>query len=1052
MNGQGQKRVPPPGEMKKLPLSPKSKLFRSLLLWLCIILGMMYFIKLGRLTVQGPPYRPTYSEFYQMVNGNKEAQQIQSATMSDAVIKGTLSDGRLFIVDVLQKDEDLVAALRKNVQDFRIKSAPWWTGSLYSLGPMILFIFILWYFFYRGAAQTGGKIMAFGRSRARELGGDRLKITFNDVAGVDEAKEELQEVIEFLKDPKKFQRLGGKIPKGVLLLGPPGCGKTLLAKAVAGEAKVPFFSISGSDFVEMFVGVGASVSADTPILIKTGSETRLMPIAEFVDRYYKEGREGFVIPIKGVKTLGFEEADSKFKGSSKKFFGQASWKDVRGVYRHKVNEIYEIHYLGGVVKTTGDHSVFIRTRDGMKARAVKELQRGDVLVNLPFKTRGVYSFESGTPHSIRCHQFPEQTSLELDMWDDDYNLRNDYAFALESQGVMSQKAVGQAIGVSQATVGNWQRGIHLPRLLTRKMLKLELPDTVPVTSELLKLFGYYTAEGRENGCLEFVFGLHEKEVHQECIGLMEKVFGLCPSLEETPDNTLRIKYYSAPLGRFFKKHCGTGSKNKHLPAFLWDMPREYFLSYVEGYLTGDGYITKEGKISITSVSQQLITELAWLCAMHGIKAGVRKTSLKEGRVIKNKPLPASQAWNLIIGKTSDPFKEKIVFPNQNQIKKPYIKEIKITPYNGYVYDLCGCENEAFFGGEKPILLHNSRVRDLFEQAKKSARVDGKGCIIFIDEIDAVGRQRFAGIGGGHDEREQTLNALLVQMDGFDTQVGIILIAATNRPDVLDPALLRPGRFDRRIVVDRPDLKGREEILKVHIRTLKLSPDVELKAVARQTAGFSGADLANLTNEAALLAARNGKEAVSVKELESAIERVIAGPERKSKVINKKEKHLTAYHEAGHTLLEDRHIYTKNKLMSEITMTLGGRASEELVLQETTTGAQNDLEVSTDLARRMVCEFGMSAKLGQRTFGKREKQVFLGRDILERKNYSEQTALVIDQEVHRIVDTCYKEAKSLLSRQKDQLIKLAEALLEKEVLSAEQVKKITGLEKAEEEES
>ncbi|MFH1045595.1 MAG: ATP-dependent zinc metalloprotease FtsH, partial [Candidatus Omnitrophota bacterium] len=372
----------------------------------------------------------------------------------------------------------------------------------------------------------------------------------------------------------------------------------------------------------------------------------------------------------------------------------------------------------------------------------------------------------------------------------------------------------------------------------------------------------------------------------------------------------------------------------------------------------------------------------------------------------------------------------------------------------------------------------SRVRDLFEQAKKSGRTGEKGCIVFIDEIDAVGRQRFAGIGGGHDEREQTLNALLVEMDGFDPREGVILIAATNRPDVLDPALLRPGRFDRRIVVDRPDMPGREAILKVHTRELKVSEHVDLQTVARQTAGFSGADLANLTNEAALLAARNNKDSVGMKELEEAIERVLAGPERKSKLINKKEKILTAYHESGHALLalllpdadplhkvsilprglalgytlapplEDRHIYTKNKLLAEITMALGGRASEELILQEITTGAQNDLELATDLARRMVCEFGMSPRLGTRTFGQREHQVFLGRDLLEHRNYSDQTALLIDQEMQRIVNFCYKKAKQELNKHKHALQKLADLLLQKEVLTAQQVKEITGLEKTE----
>ncbi len=623
----GQKQISKPPGIKGRPPQPKNKPFRPFLVWLLILMGLIYLYRMGSVTMQGPVRELSYSEFYQIVSKNKETGQIQSATKSEDEIKGKFSDGSNFIVRVPQEDEAIIAALRDNVADFYIKSARWWTGLIYSLSPLLLFVFFLWFLFFRGAAQGGGRILAFGKSRAKELSVDRLKTTFRDVAGVDEAKEELQEVIEFLKDPKRFQRLGGKIPKGVLLLGPPGCGKTLLAKAVAGEANVPFFNISGSDFVEMFVGVGAS-----------------------------------------------------------------------------------------------------------------------------------------------------------------------------------------------------------------------------------------------------------------------------------------------------------------------------------------------------------------------------------------------------------------------------------------------------------------RVRDLFEQAKKSARLSGKGCIVFIDEIDAVGRQRFAGIGGGHDEREQTLNALLVEMDGFNTQEGVILIAATNRPDVLDPALLRPGRFDRRIVVDRPDLIGREEILKVHVRTIKLAEDVNLRAIARQTAGFSGADLANLTNEAALLAARSNKQAVGLKELEAAIERVIAGPERKSKVINKKEKTLTAYHEAGHALLalilpeadplhkvsilprgmalgytmappiEDRHIYTEDKLKAEITMTLGGRASEELILQKVTTGAQNDLELATDLARRMVCEFGMSSKLGHRTFGKREKQVFLGRDILEHKNYSDQTALLIDQEVRKIVDNCYKEARGQLNKHKDELKKLASVLLEKEVLSAEEVKKITGLAK------
>ncbi|MFH0763473.1 MAG: ATP-dependent zinc metalloprotease FtsH [Candidatus Omnitrophota bacterium] len=368
----------------------------------------------------------------------------------------------------------------------------------------------------------------------------------------------------------------------------------------------------------------------------------------------------------------------------------------------------------------------------------------------------------------------------------------------------------------------------------------------------------------------------------------------------------------------------------------------------------------------------------------------------------------------------------------------------------------------------------SRVRDLFEQAKKSAKTSGRGAIIFIDEIDAVGRQRFAGIGGGHDEREQTLNALLVEMDGFNTQEGVILIAATNRPDVLDPALLRPGRFDRQIVIDMPDLNGREAILKVHAKNVKLDKQANLKTIAQQTPGFSGADLANLVNEAALLAARRNKESVTMAELQESMERVMAGPERKSKVISKREKAIISYHESGHALLalmipgadplhkvsilprgmalgytirlplEDRYIVTKEELLGRITGLLGGRASEEITFNELSTGAQNDLEISTALARKMVTRFGMSEKMGHLTFGHREEQIFLGRDIIEERNYSDQTALLIDQEIRKIIDDCYKRAKSELEKHKDRLKTLAEKLLEKEIMEVEEIKVLLGL--------
>ncbi len=370
----------------------------------------------------------------------------------------------------------------------------------------------------------------------------------------------------------------------------------------------------------------------------------------------------------------------------------------------------------------------------------------------------------------------------------------------------------------------------------------------------------------------------------------------------------------------------------------------------------------------------------------------------------------------------------------------------------------------------------SRVRDLFEQGRRAAKTSGKGAIIFIDEIDAVGRLRFSGIGGGHDEREQTLNALLVEMDGFDTQQGLILIAATNRPDTLDPAILRPGRFDRNIIVNFPDIKGREEILKVHTRKIKLAPLVDLKSLASQTPGFSGADIANLCNEAALLAARYSKDAVEMIDFEKSVERVLMGPEKKSHIMSKKEREITALHESGHSLLslllpevnplkkvsiiprglaggytftpplEDRHYWTKRELIAEITMILGGRASEELNLNEVTTGAQNDLEMATQMARRMVTQFGMSEKLGHVTLGRREGLIFLGRDIMEEKNYSEETARLIDEEVKKIVDEAYIKAKTILRENLDKLKILSNALLEKEALDGEEVKRMLGIEK------
>jgi len=592
----------------------KNKNLRPLIVWFTIFLLLIIFSQSLRRQFVEPEI--DYSTFKDYLKKGK----IASITIRPELIRGEYIEGdkKINFRTIPLDDPKLLEELEQyHVKQYRGEvGGRWWSTFLINFGPVILLVF-LWFFMIRQMQGGGKQVLAFGRSRAKLYAEKKMKVTFRDVAGCDEVKEELQEIIEFLKDPVKFQRLGGKIPKGVLLYGAPGTGKTLLARAVAGEAGVPFFSSSGSEFVEMFVGVGAS-----------------------------------------------------------------------------------------------------------------------------------------------------------------------------------------------------------------------------------------------------------------------------------------------------------------------------------------------------------------------------------------------------------------------------------------------------------------RVRDLFEQGRKNAP-----CLLFVDELDAVGRHRFAGIGGGHDEREQTLNQILVEMDGFDTREGVILIAATNRPDVLDPALLRPGRFDRHIIVPIPDLKGREEILEVHTRNIKLDKSVDLNVIARRTPGFVGADLANLVNESALLAARRNKNYVEMAELEEAIDRVIAGPQRKSRMISDREKKIIAYHEAGHALiakltpgsdpihkvsiiprgpalgytlqlpLEDRYLTTRSEIIDKIVVLLGGRCAEKLIFDDVTTGAQNDLTKATEIVTRMVCEYGMSKRLGPLSFRKKEEEIFFGRDILRDRGYSEKTAQIIDEEVKKIINSCLLQACKLLEKNRHKLEALAEKLIEREILEGEEVEKI-----------
>ncbi len=586
--------------------------FKTILLWMSLLVVIFLAWHFAQIQKKETPLK--FSEFMTQV----ESGQVLDVTITGNEVKGHKIDQEAFKTYAPYGYDKLVDTLltHKVTVNYQPDQTPTWANMLISWAPFILLIGF-WIFFMRQMQSGGNKALSFGKSKAKLLASQQKKVTFKDVAGVDEAKEELQEIIEFLKEPQKFQKLGGRIPKGVLLMGPPGTGKTLMARAIAGEANVPFFSISGSDFVEMFVGVGAS-----------------------------------------------------------------------------------------------------------------------------------------------------------------------------------------------------------------------------------------------------------------------------------------------------------------------------------------------------------------------------------------------------------------------------------------------------------------RVRDLFEQGKKNAP-----CIVFIDEIDAVGRHRGAGLGGGHDEREQTLNQLLVEMDGFESNDGVILIAATNRPDVLDPALLRPGRFDRRVVVSRPDVRGREGILQVHTRKIPLADDVDISLLARATPGFSGADLANLVNEAALLAARHSQKFVTMRDFESSKDKVLMGAERKSMIITDEEKKVTAFHEAGHALLavllphtdplhkvtiiprgmalgltqqlptEETHNYSRDQLESRIAVCMGGRIAEELTFSQITTGAQNDIEQATEMARKMVCEWGMSDTLGPLTYGKKEEAIFLGKEFNRHQDYSEATALKIDAEIKRIVTDQYERAFRVLTDKRAELEKVAEALLEHEVLDAVQLGQI-----------
>ncbi len=978
------------------------------------------------------------------------------ATYKDKSEKTSQKEGEAPFTETLQRyglTPEKIASVKIEIQD-QGGVRFWFLTLAPLLIPVLLLIGIMW-FLSRQVRGAGMQAFTFGRSMARLVSpeDETQRVTFKDVAGAKEAKSELLEIVDFLKNPKKFIQIGARIPKGVLLMGAAGTGKTLLARAIAGEAGVPFFSISGSEFVEMFVGVGASVHSDTKILIRQNNSTKLLPIGKFADQFYQGDQEGFTVPVSDVQTIGVDFA----RGN--KFFGSSAWKNIKAVYRHRVNKIYEIRYIGGKIEVTADHSVFIREKNYIIPKRTNELKVGDTLVSLPYKTRSLFIPGIGTTHKIKSHPFPTELPYSrLSIW------TSEPAKSEASNYRFIPRSVAHAFQELRST-GATLQSVRSSVVAVNVNAEDTLSYFVPITRELCKLLGYYTAEGDYHARnLRFSFGSHESRLHEDCMFLLQQVFSQNPTLLHPHPTAVHISTSSVPIGEFFVRQCGTGAYNKHVPEFMWDMPREYFMSYLDGFVEGDGHINKKGLIEIASCSEQLVSELSWLLHMHGMPCSVTQYNQSGGRYIKNSksPLPDTTHYRITVGKSANYLTEN---PTTDFGRKATIKEIIEKPYDGYVYDLCGVDNEAFFGGEKPILLHNSRVRDTFSVAKKAAPA-----ILFIDEIDAIGRVRGSGVGGGNDEREQTLNQILVEMDGFEPNEKIVILAATNRPDVLDPALVRPGRFDRRVTIDLPDRKDREEILKVHARKKPLGPDVNLGVIAERTPGFSGADLANLMNEGAILAAREDRKELTQYDLIRSIEKVMLGPERRSHVLNKKEKEITAYHEAGHALvasvltyadpvhkvsiisrgraagytlklpLEDRRMQSKLEFLDDIAVSLGGYIAEKMIFGDITTGASNDLQVLTALARDMVTKYGMSDKMGPMALEAAPGRTLFGVGI-EQGELSENVTATIDSEVKAIVTGAYKRAEDVMKKHRKVLDAIAKQLIEVENIERAEFEKI-----------
>jgi len=670
------------------------------------------------------------------------------------------------------------------------------------------------------------------------------QVTYEDIGGLKDEIQKVREMIELpLRHPEIFEKLGVEAPKGVLLYGPPGTGKTLLAKAVATESNAHFIPISGPEIMSKFYGesearlreifkeakekaptiifideidsiapkreevtgeverrvvsqllslmdgleargkvivIAASVTGDTPILVKDrDGHVELTPIGKFVDSFYKDSESDIEKPAEGYQVLGLrpqKSANPRFAKFTS--FGGSRFQPFRGVFRHRANEVYEIEYVGGSVRTTGNHSVFVRTRHGIEARRVDQLKEGDVLVDLPSKVnRGNKELAE-----VRAHLFEEKPLPTFTLYGDEVIQGYNEAMVLQDTPGPEGRShlIALQIGVDKGTVQRWRHDGVKPAEI--RWQEEGIPMSIRLSPALARGFGYYTAEGysrpRE---VTFTFGSDEREFSEDVKSLMKKSFNLKPSLERAHNNAHSLYYERKPVASLFGELFGHTARDKRIPSFMFEVPGEYFLQFLKGVARGDGYNNpKRGNLEITSVSKRFIFQLNWLCRMHGIKTSTNSFKVPGGRLIAGTVVAdETTAYRLVIGKTNNPFTAAPVRKRQAQ-KRAIVKSIRKVPYDGYVYDICGAEGEAFFGGENPILLHN-----------------------------------------------------------------------TNRPNAIDPALRRPGRFDREIEIKVPDKKGRLEILQIHTRHMPLQQDVDLEKLAAVTHGFVGADLEYLCKEGAM---------------------------------------------------------------------------------------------------------------------------------------------------------------------------------------------------------